>query len=620
MPRLLNPPEIDWREDGTPVARAHDDVYFTAGDGLAESRAVFLAGCGLPEAWRGRDVFTVAETGFGTGLNFLALWQLWETHRPSPTARLHFVSFEAFPLQPEDAVRALDSWAELEELAALMIARWPGPAKGVRRMVWPDAGVSLTLHQGDIRDTLPSAQFHADAWFLDGFSPAKNEDMWGTWIYPQLAAHSVPGARLGTFTVAGAVRRGLADAGFHVIRQPGHGRKRERLEATLATPLPPSTLTPDPHATACAPPGLRRIAIIGAGIAGASAARALMDAGADITVFDSAGHPASGASGNPLALLMPRLDAADTVQARLLVDAYIAARDTYRGLPGVTETDVRQIPKDQAEKDRFTKLLTDPPLPLEDLEALRGGGLLHKRALILRPALLIPALLAGATLRMGEAADIDIPQRMVNGERFDAIILATAMAAGDLLPWLGLEARLGQIEWITDAPVAGPDAAASGTYALAAGTDRLWGATFERFDGGLPATSDTARAANAEGLENLSPWWIREAREHAATSRAGLRATTADRLPLIGAVPNHAAALEVFGGVRKGRPADVDAPQLPGIYMVNGFGARGFTWGPWAGGILAAQLMGGPAPAEAAALVAVSPMRLILRALKRGEA
>lgn len=616
MPRLLTPPEIDWREDGTPVARAHDDVYFTAGDGLAESRAVFLAGCGLPDAWQGREVFTVAETGFGTGLNFLALWQMWETHRPSPTARLHFVSFEAFPLLPQDAVRALDSWPELEELAALMIARWPGPAKGVRRMVWPDAGVSLTLHHGDIRQTLPAARFRADAWFLDGFSPAKNAEMWGDWIYPEIAAHSAPDARLGTFTVAGAVRRGLAEAGFTVSRQPGHGRKRERLEATLATPSPPP---PDPYATTPATPGLRRVAVIGAGIAGAGAARALVDAGADVTVFDRAENPASGASGNPLALLMPRLDAADTVQARLLVDAYIAARDSYRGLPGVTETDVRQLQKDQTEADRFAKLLADPPLPLEDLEALRGG-LLHKQALILRPAELIPALLAGANLRLGDVPDVDLEKREVNGEAFDAIILATAMATLDQLPWLGLEARLGQVEWIGDAAMADPDAVASGTYALADGSDRLWGATFERFSGGLPETSDRARAENAEGLGALSPWWVRDAREHAAVSRAALRATTADRLPLIGAVPDHAAALSLFDGVKKGRPADADAPVMPGIFMVNGLGARGFTWGPWAGGILAAQLLGGPAPAEAAALAAVSPMRLILRALKRGEA
>ena len=125
---------------------------------------------------------------------------------------------------------------------------------------------------------------------------------------------------------------------------------------------------------------------------------------------------------------------------------------------------------------------------------------------------------------------------------------------------------------------------------------------------------------NAEGLGKLSPWWMRDVNDHVTVSRAALRATTADRLPLIGAMPDHSAALEVFDGVKKGRRADADAPVIPGIYMVNGFGARGFTWGPWAGGLLAAQLMGGPAPAETAALVAVSPMRLILRALKRGAA
>ncbi|KCZ92374.1 FAD-dependent 5-carboxymethylaminomethyl-2-thiouridine(34) oxidoreductase MnmC [Hyphomonas johnsonii] len=614
MTRLLTHPDIDWRDDGTPVARGHDDVYFTAGDGLAESRAVFLAGCGLPDAWAGRDTFTVAETGFGTGLNFLALWQLWEMHRPAPAAWLHFVSFEAYPLAIEDAAQALGNWPELEELAGLLVARWPAPVKGVRRMVWPDAGISLTLHLGDIRETLPASRFRADAWFLDGFSPAKNEDMWAAGLYPELASHSAPGARLGTFTVAGAVRRGLAEAGFEVTRQPGHGRKRERLEATLTTPTPP---LPDPYALTPATPAARRVAIIGAGIAGAGAARALVDAGAEVTVFDRAPAPATGASGNRLALLMPRLDAADTVQARLLVDAYLAARATYDSLPGVTLTDVRQVPKDPADAARFAKVLADPPLPLEDLEALRDGGLLHKNAMILRPAELVPALLAGADLRLGTDAHLDLAARTVNGEPFDAIILATAMATAAILPWLGLEARLGQVEWVGAAGVTPPDVIASGSYAIADGPDRLWGATFEPFDGEMPEPSDRARQDNADALARLSPWWIRDTRDHAPVSRASLRATTPDRLPLVGAVPDEPAARAVFDGVKKGRPADADAPVWPGIFMVNGLGARGFTWGPWAGGILAALVLGGPAPAEASALQAVSPMRLVLRALKR---
>ncbi|MCA8903380.1 MAG: FAD-dependent cmnm(5)s(2)U34 oxidoreductase, partial [Hyphomonas sp.] len=155
MARLLTQPEIDWKDDGTPVARAAGDVYFTAGDGLAETRAVFLAGCALPEAWAGREAFTIAETGFGTGLNFLAAWELWRAHRPSPAAVLHFVSFEGYPLTCADAARALSAWPELSGLAGRLTTVWPGPVRGVRRLAWPEDGITLTLHLGDIADMLP---------------------------------------------------------------------------------------------------------------------------------------------------------------------------------------------------------------------------------------------------------------------------------------------------------------------------------------------------------------------------------------------------------------------------------------------------------------------------------
>ena len=620
MTRLLKHPTIDWKDDGTPVAREAGDIYFTAGDGLAETRAVFLKGCGLPEAWAGRDQFTIAETGFGTGLNFLALAELWAAHRPHPAAWLHFVSFEAYPMTQEDAARALGEWPELSELSDRLLKIWPAPVIGVRHHVWEDLGITLTLHMGDIHEMLPASRFKADAWFLDGFSPAKNEDMWAEDLYGLIAQRSAPGASIGTFTVAGSVRRGLASAGFDVAKAPGHGRKRERLEARLTTP-------PAPHPDAyglrapCPEPSSatsKRIAILGAGIAGASAARALTTRGADVTVFDRAG-PASGASGNPIGLMMPRLDAGDTVQARLLIDAYLAAREAYRGLDGAHETDVRQMPKDETERARFEKLLADPPLPLEDLEAISGGGLLHKRALIVEPRKVVTGLLEGITLETGPV-DVSLAERRVNGRRYDAIVLANAMGTLEQIDWLGLEGRLGQVEHLTGAAEVAPDAMASGHYALALRDERLWGATFEKIPAGIaPEVSDAARDANAEALRLLSPWWKGDAKRHPITSRAAIRATTADRLPLIGTVPDRDAAIETFEGVRKGRPADADAPLLPGILMVNGFGARGFTWGPWAGQIIAAQLLGGPSPASVQALEAVSPMRLILRALRRSE-
>ncbi len=616
MARLLTFPRIKWSADGAPVAEGHDDVYFSAQDGLAESRAVFLKGCGLPEAWAGRAQFTVAETGFGTGLNFLAIWQLWSAHRPSPDAQLTFVSFEGFPLQAEDARRALAAWPQLAAEAGALLAQWPGPVRGVRNIVFPGAGVRLVLHLGDIRDCLPQSAFRADAWFLDGFSPAKNEDMWGAWIYPEIAARSQPGAVLGTFTVAGAVRRGLSEAGFSVTKAEGHGRKRERLEARLESPPAPA---PDPYGlrSPASPP--RRVAILGAGIAGAAIAHALTRYGFAAHIFDPAPAPASGASGNPLALLMPRLDAGATAEAGLLIDAYLAARELYRGMPEAEVSDVLQSPRNAPEVTRFEKLLADPPLPLEDLEAVRGGGLLHKRALILRPPGLIARLLAGASCPFGAPAHISFEKRSVNGEAFDAIILANGMNAAHLAPHLPLEARLGQVDFVAQDVTAPPSALASGTYALAAGSDRLWGATFEPSGPDYAADGTlAARDENLAGLKRLSPWWVRDAEGEDVQSRASLRATTPDRLPLIGAVPDPAAAVTRFADVKKGRAADADAPLFAGIYVASGYGARGFTWAPWAAELIAAQLAGAPVPASLASRQAVSPMRFVLRALRRG--
>ncbi len=615
MTRLPPIPDLDWRDDGTPVARRHDDVYFSADDGLAETRAVFLEGCGLPEGWAGCEAFTVAELGFGTGLNFLALWDLWQTHRPSPTARLHFVSFEGFPLTRDQAARALSRWPELGRLAERLLNEWPDRARGVRRIDWPEDGVSLTLYVDDIASGLPCSRFRADAWFLDGFAPARNDAMWDVALYPLIAQRSRPGAVIGTYTVAGAVRRGLSEAGFDVEKRPGHGRKRERLHAVFSGS---GTVNADRYGLRGPDTPPKRVAILGAGIAGATLARALLDRGLSPTVFDPACAPASAASGNPMALLMPRLDAADTVQARVLIDSYLHARRTYRHLPGTVETEVRQTPRNDAERERFAKVLDDPPLPLEDLEALADGGLLHKRALILRPRLLIDALLTGAELRLCEEAAIDLNRQVVNSEAFDAIILANGMAACNTLPWLQLAGRLGQVEHVQGVDEVPPSALAAGHYALADGDERLWGATFEPA-AGPPETSKLASEANMEALKTLSPWWIRQAKDAQGVSRAGIRATSVDRLPLIGAVPDYEAVLTTFESLRNGAYIEADSPVVPGISMVTGLGSRGFTWAPWAASLLAASFCGEPAPASTGSLEAVSPMRFILRDLKRGR-
>ncbi|MEO0450650.1 MAG: tRNA (5-methylaminomethyl-2-thiouridine)(34)-methyltransferase MnmD [Pseudomonadota bacterium] len=608
--RLPPRPNLTWKDDGTPVDPRIDDVYYSVEDGLAETRAVFLNGCGLPDRWEERRQFTIAELGFGTGLNFLATWQMWRAHRRAD-GWLHFVSFEGFPLEAEDIERALQPWPELNDLTAQLVRAWPPRAKGIRHITWPDERLSLTLHIGLIEETLPQSQFRADAWFLDGFSPAKNSAMWADTLWPLIAERSAEHARAATFTVAGAVRRGLASVGFEVYKRPGHGRKRERLEAMLSSAS--SAMRP----ATVAPP---KVAIIGAGIAGACLADRLKTRGATVTLFDRADGPAEGTSGNPLALVMPRLDASDTAQARLLIDAYLNAQAFYDGRPGAAQAETVHRPRDDTERTRFGKVLADPPLGLEQLEALSGDGLLHKGSQVLSPPEVLRGLLQAQTVRWRTEADIEITNRTVNGERFDAIILAAGWQAESVFADLDLTPRLGQIEYVESDVDAPPAALASGHYAIAAGHKRLWGATFADHPGGPPETRDAAQDENLMALEALAPYWWQESKRKPIISRAGIRATTADRLPLIGPAPDHARLAENRSVLERAQwKIDFSDYSVPGLYIAGGYGSRGFTWAPWAASILTAEIFGDPRPARIEALRAIVPIRQVLRRLKRRQ-
>lgn len=209
--------QLNWRDGVIPVSRRFDDPYFSLADGLSETRHVFLGGNGLPD--RLCDGFHIAELGFGTGLNLLAVQIAWAaTGRPGT---LRYTSFEAFPLPAEDIARALTAFPEAYAVAAPFLAAW---AEGRRAFALP--GMAVEVVTGDARDTLPAWDGRADAWFLDGFSPAKNPELWSSDLMAQVARHTAPGGTFATYTAAGHVRRALADAGFTVERRAGHGRKR----------------------------------------------------------------------------------------------------------------------------------------------------------------------------------------------------------------------------------------------------------------------------------------------------------------------------------------------------------------------------------------------------------
>lgn len=218
-------PLIEWRDGGIPVDTRFGDPYFSLADGLAETRHVFLAGNDLPA--RFRPGFAVAELGFGTGLNMLAALIGWRT--TGMAGALRYTSFEAFPMAAADIAQALDAFPEARAIADPFLHQW---AAGARRIEMP--GLAAEIVEGDARETLPHWQGRADAWFLDGFSPAKNPELWGDDLMAHVARHTAPGGTFATYTAAGFVRRGLAAAGFTVERRPGHGTKRHMSVGRLA--------------------------------------------------------------------------------------------------------------------------------------------------------------------------------------------------------------------------------------------------------------------------------------------------------------------------------------------------------------------------------------------------
>ena len=220
--------QIEWRTDhaarSVPLSTRFDDPFFSLEDGVAETEHVFLGGNDLPA--RFREGFDIAELGFGTGLNLLVAWDAWQ--RAGQSGPLRFTSFEAYPMAPADMRRAHQAFPEFDGKRDQLSEAWTG-AGGILEL----PGLRANIIIGDARETLPLWEGRADAWFLDGFSPAKNPELWSPALMQQVAHHTAPQGTAATYTAAGHVRRGLSDAGFTVSRTQGYGRKRHMTRAVL---------------------------------------------------------------------------------------------------------------------------------------------------------------------------------------------------------------------------------------------------------------------------------------------------------------------------------------------------------------------------------------------------
>ncbi len=633
--------KLDWGAADTdrpaPRSVVFDDIYFSE-DGLAETTHVFLAANDLQLRFENAQRFAIGELGFGTGLNFLVAWDLWRRTKKPAAARLHFLSVEAFPLEREDLRKANRAWPTLADLSQQLIAAYPPPHRGFHQLAFDD-GITLTLYFGDALEGLARAEAQIDAWFFDGFAPDRNPAMWSPEIFTEAARLSASAATFGTFTVAGAVRRALTAAGFAPEKRPGFGRKREMLAGRLKQPSDNKTIRPAWFNTRPVSPlnTTARIAIIGAGIAGASLAYALNALGLAPVVYETQA-PASGASGNPAGLIMPRLDVDTTPTAHYFAHAYLHTIRLLNKLqhdapaPVFNACGVRLCAAYGHDKARHAKRLAMAALPEGWIEAA-GEDLHFPQAGVVDPTGFVRALLGETRLRQTKIIRLDRQDGQWrtedadgNHDLFDVVIIANGLDALSFtqVSALPLAGALGQIDWFPEALApeapAPENATAFGPYIAPAPQGGLViGATYAPIEiGRSPAFSQEATQTNIDAVRAKFPELGAALTPGGARPRASIRCTTPDRSPIAGAVPDWAFYADAYDGLRHGLThAYPDGQSQDGLYILTGLGSRGLVSAPLAAAMIAAEIAGAPAPVEAGVAEALHPARFFVRDLKR---
>lgn len=616
--RRLTPPELS--EDGASIrSRRFDDIYFSPDDGLAETHHVFVDGNGVVDRLRASDAsrpFVIGELGFGTGLNVLATWAAWEgAGRPVP---LRIWSCEAYPLTREQFIgmqrRIAGRWPELASFAERLADAYPEPRPGFAQVPL-EGGLQLTIAFGDAHEMLRAAWFAADAWYLDGFAPSRNPEMWTPEVLLEVARLSRPGTTAATFSVASGVRTALARAGFDWHKAPGFGRKKHMLRARIE--IPPDANSGKPWFAPPAPARTGAVAVIGAGIAGATLARALLESGREVAVFDK-DAPASGASGNPAGLVMPRIDADDTPASRFYRDAFLFAAGFYAEMGEEVFCACGGIISTDPEKARRVQEIGLWP---RDVLQDKDGQVLVPAAGVLRPRRAIASLLGETDVIRSRIMDHRADDagwwlEDAAGSRFGpfaAVVLCPGAdsEAGGRLP---VSASAGQVD-VFEGP-APPRVLTDGTYVAPLGDNVVAGASYAPYDGGPLAPDAADTEANLDAATRLLG---RSPGAH-LDARVAVRATTADRHPLAGPLYEEGAAIAAYGGLAKGRREEYPAaPYQGGLFVLGGLGSRGLTTAPILASHVSSLVTGGVSPLAADTSGLVHPGRFLIRAIRRGE-
>lgn len=599
--------ELDWEfVDGIeiPISKQFGDVYFSKDNGLFETRHVFLNGNDLSERLanlKDFEYFSVGETGFGTGLNILALWQLWRQVRPDNQSHLHAISVEKFPLSKTDLIRALNVWDELKPLAEQLIEQYPLPIAGCHRLTFPKERFSIDLWLGDAQEIFPSmAKTKAvNAWFLDGFAPSCNPDMWEQNVLNNIVRLSGYGTTFASFSVAGILKRGLKAHGIDISRPRGFGHKREMLKAVWNLPESDegSLELDQTHALATKQ---QHIAIIGAGVAGLSTAWAFAARGHQVTLYEQ-NNALSGASGNPLALLNPKLCPIEQSHEHLMTLSWQHALNFYKNFNAFRPLQIQQIALKNA--DELLDLVNQYPAQVvtnsaNSLETDYSSILLTEAGSVsphqLRDEILqhpcINLKIAHVTALVSCESKVQLQTNNQVIAEADHVVVCCARESAALFDsYPQLKPIRGQVSWVdnTFAPLPLNEAYSYGGYCMQLDASQMiLGASF------YPNREDQDvlpedHVHNFELIHSVFPEYAEKLPSPSAwQGRASIRAQSLDYFPLVGKMQDNSR-----------------------IATFAGLGSKGFLFAPLCSEILVAQILGEACPVPDRLLQKLNPQR-----------
>ena len=679
--------QVHFNESGTPVADHFDDVYFSNDSGIDETQHVFVAGNDLAERWQQwrNPTFVIAETGFGTGLNFLVAMRAFNEFRAAnpdhPLKRLYFITTEKFPLPQQDMQRALEAFPALKDEAEALASLYPMGLEGCHRLHFDNHSTTLDLWIGDVHELLP--QWHSpvngliDAWFLDGFAPSKNPDMWTDALFSQMARLSKTGTTFGTFTAAGIVKRGLAGVGFTIKKRNGFGRKRdmltgvfdqdhENVQHKLRLPAGPYYRYVNGSLDKTS-----KVAVVGSGLAAATACLALVKRGISTTLYFDGDTLASGASGNPQGGFYPQLHSEASIASRIQAHSFLYARQAYDhtvehakvcGLADVAHDfcGVIQLSFNDKVAERQNKLAAADVWPealikpvdskeVSDIAnlALPYSGLYIGLGGWISPPQLVTAMIEEAlqsgklTLKPNhtyvshEAVETTKQQVQIrfnldsveSEEVITADHLILALGAGAVnasdFDSLSLRPVRGQVEAIpTQMPIEQLNTVLchkgymtpvfEGRHAL--------GSTYVKNDLSTDVRSDETEMNLATHEQALANTDIVQALQHDGKARAATRLGSPDHQPVVGALHNFDSLKEHYTMLGVGKPL-TSAPVLPSsvVSTLTCLGSRGLTTAPLMAEVLVSSLCKEPLPLSNDLLNAVNTSRFMTREAIRSQ-